>query len=417
MPPGEPLFLAAGADSVLIADGTILAIGGELEVPPDARVLDCRGARICGGAVNAHTHLYSGLAPLGMPAPSPPPESFVQILERLWWRLDRALDESSLRASAELYVAESLLFGTTTLIDHHESPCFIAGSLDVLADAAQTLGCRLATGYGATDRNGGPEEGQRGLEECRRFAADNQRPLVRPLVALHASFTVSDATVREAAALAAKLDLPMHVHVAEDQADVEDAQTRGYSGPLERLLEQGALPRGSVIAHGVHLDERAVKAADAAGLWFVHNPRSNAGNRVGFARHLGASTHVALGTDGYPADMRREREALAEEAARAGSPLSEAEQRARAMAGHSLAAALFGVSISPEPSVGAQADLAVWPDGAAWSTPNGRPLHVVVAGEVVVESGRLTRGELDAIRAAAEREAPRLWERMRGLGG
>ena len=103
--------------------------------PGDAAVLDCHGGSVEPGRVNAHTHLYSGLAPLGMPAPRLAPENFVQILERIWWRLDRALDAQSLRAAARLYIANALLAGTTTLVDHHESPHFVAGSLDVLADA------------------------------------------------------------------------------------------------------------------------------------------------------------------------------------------------------------------------------------------------------------------------------------------
>ena len=70
-------------------------------------------SRTVPGFVNAHTHIYSALAPYGMPPATPPPENFVQILERVWWRLDRALDERALRASARLYAAESLLFGTT----------------------------------------------------------------------------------------------------------------------------------------------------------------------------------------------------------------------------------------------------------------------------------------------------------------
>src|SRR5690606_9370766 len=110
--------------------------------------------------VNAHTHLYSGLAPLGMPSPtyetSPPP--FVHILERVWWRLDRALDEASLRAGAELYVAEAVGHGCVALVDHHESPGFIEGSLDVIADACQRFGMRALLCYGATERNGGHDE-------------------------------------------------------------------------------------------------------------------------------------------------------------------------------------------------------------------------------------------------------------------
>jgi cytosine/adenosine deaminase-related metal-dependent hydrolase len=397
---GAQLFLDAGAGALLIERGAVAAVGQP--APASARVLDCRGLTLTAGAINAHTHLYSGLAPLGLPPPLPPPETFVQILERLWWRLDRALDRDCLQASAELYIAEALLAGTTALIDHHESPCFIEGSLDVLADAAERLGCRLATGYGATDRNGGPDEGWRGLDECRRFAAGRYR-FVRPLAALHASFTVSDATVRRAA----ELGLPMHVHVAEDAADVTDAQQRGYAGPLERLLALGALPRGSIVAHGVHLTEAQVRAADEAGLWLVQSPRSNAGNRVGYARALDVSQHVALGTDGYPADMRAERAALREESARAGHALSDDTVAARARGGHALASSLFGVRLEPELAPGSAGDVV--------ARRGEQVVHVVVDGEVVVEGGRLIRGDLDAIRARAREQAPRLWQRMKDL--
>ncbi|MBI3203132.1 MAG: amidohydrolase family protein [Myxococcales bacterium] len=398
---GAGLFLDGGAEVLSIDGGTVSAVGQA--APASARVLDCRGLALGPGAINAHTHLYSGLAPLGLPPPEPPPQSFLQILERLWWRLDCALDEPSLRASAELYIAEALLAGTTTLIDHHESPCFIEGSLDVLADAAERLGCRLATGYGATDRNGGPDEGLRGLDECRRFARERPRRFVRPLAALHASFTVGDETVRHAA----DLGLPMHVHVAEDAADVTDAKQRGFAGPLERLLTLGALPRGSIVAHGVHLTLAQVRAADDSGLWLVQNPRSNAGNRVGYARALDASTRVALGTDGYPADMRIERAALREESERAGHPLSDDTVAARVRGGHALASSLFGVRLEPELAPGCAADVVAWRGDAV--------IHVIVDGELVVENGRLTRGDLDAIRAHAREQAPRLWQRMKEL--
>ena len=185
-----------------------------------------------------------------MPAAAPDPTCFLEILERVWWRLDRALDAETLRASARLYVAEALLNGTTTIIDHHESPDFIEGSLDVLAEAVQTLGARAVLTYGATDRNGGPEEGARGLAECRRFITSNAYSRVRGIVGLHASFTVSDETLGHAASLCRDLDAPMHVHIAEDHADVEDARARGWAGPMERLMDLGALPPGSLIAHG-----------------------------------------------------------------------------------------------------------------------------------------------------------------------
>lgn len=262
--------------------------------------------------INGHTHLYSGLAPLGMPAPARSPESFVAILEEVWWKLDRALDAASLRASARYYVAAARAAGCRGLVDHHESPDLIEGSLDIIADACQELGMPAVVCYGATERNGGRVEAERGLAECRRFIEENQRPLVRGAIGLHASFTVSDGTIREAGALARELGAPLHVHVAEAASDVDDARRRGYAGVINRFAVLDALVPGSIFAHGVHLSAAEVIAVDAAGVWLVHNPRSNDGNQVGYASVLAGSSRVALGTDGYPADLMTEAEAVRE---------------------------------------------------------------------------------------------------------
>ncbi|MCC6337301.1 MAG: amidohydrolase family protein [Myxococcales bacterium] len=376
--------------------------------PWGARRLDCAwDARVTlrPGAVNAHTHLYSGLAPLGLPAPKVPPEDFVQILERIWWKLDRALDEELLRVSARYALAEAVLTGTTTLLDHHESPNFIEGSLDVLAAAADEVGARLAVTYGATGRNFGREEERRGLGECARFVKSNRRPQVKGLVGLHASFTVSDECVREAGALAEQLGVGVHVHVAEDGADVEDARRRGYAGPLERLLDLGALPPGSLIAHGVHLTAAQVKRADEAGLWFLQNPRSNEGNKVGYPSALAASSHVALGTDGWPAEMDVEAQALFRLGAAHGD--AQAVLEARTQAGWALASHLFGAKLGVA-EAGADADVVV-------SVPGQKPRHVLVAGRPVVVDGRLVSADVEEVRAKAREAAPRLWKRMESL--
>ncbi|MCG8510204.1 MAG: amidohydrolase family protein, partial [Rhodospirillales bacterium] len=257
--------------------GRILAIGDGLVVSepvPDAPVLACPDADIGPGNVCAHTHLYSGLAPYGMPEANPAPETFVQILERIWWRLDRALDEEALRVSARDYVAHALLAGTTALIDHHESPNLIEGSVAILAHACEDLGMRALLCYGATERNFGMEEAKRGLAECAKIPTTTS---VRGLVGLHASFTVSDRTIREAGDLARDLGTVLHIHVAEAKSDVEDAQSRGYEGPLERLIALEALIPGSILAHGVHLSPEQVKRAEDLGCWLVQNPRSNEG--------------------------------------------------------------------------------------------------------------------------------------------
>lgn len=293
--------------------------------------------------VNAHTHLYSGLAPLGMPGPGVPPASFVQILERVWWRLDRALDAPSLRAAARYYVSAARRAGTAVLVDHHESPSLVEGSLDILADACAEFGVAAVLCYGATERNGGRGEARRGLAECRRFIESNRRPLVSGVVGLHASFTVSDETIREAGDLCRELGTVLHVHVAEDGADVEDARRRGYEGPLERLASLGALLPGSILAHGVHLSAAQMRLACDAGCWLVQNPRSNETNRVGYPHALGSAALVALGTDGFESNMRAEAAALERIGAAEGEAGGAAA--ARLQAGWRLAEERLGAGV------------------------------------------------------------------------
>jgi len=394
-----------------LAEGKIVAVDAPL--PEGAPRVDAIGREVTPGRVCAHTHLYSGLAPFGLPAPEPAPENFVQILERVWWRLDRVLDESSLRHSARYALALALQAGTTTLIDHHESPNFIEGSLDVLAEAASSLGPRLLACYGATERNYGLVEAKRGLAECDRFLREQQGETLVGAVALHASFTVSDGTIREAGRLCRERAAVMHVHLAEAASDVEDAKQRGYAGPLQRLIELDALPEGSILAHGIYLSEEEVRMASDRGCFFVQNPRSNEGNQVGYPDALSVSDRVALGTDGYPADMIEEEAALLSlAAARAQAPeeqLRAAKERLRA--GQRLAAERFGGrGHFGRLEEGAVADLVVWEDSA-----QRRAREVVVGGRLVLSEGELVFASLKTIASAAEHEAERLFSMMRAL--
>lgn len=392
----EPLTIGPDRSGrrVAVVDGMIAA-----SPPEGARMLACGDGEIAAGAVCAHTHLYGGLARYGMPAATSAPENFLQILERVWWRLDRALDAETLRASATDYVARALLAGTTALIDHHESPRMIEGSLAILAEVCEQLGVRALLCYGATERNFGREEAARGLAECRRVPVS---PLIRGMVGLHASFTVSDDTIGEAGDLARELATVLHVHVAEDTVDVDDAHARGFAGPLERLAALGALIPGSILAHGVHLSRAQVERTDAALCWLVQNPRSNEGNRVGYAANLRYARRVALGTDGWNGDMAEEEAALARLAKLHG------DDRAprRLEAGHALIAERFAAV--PEPlAPGALGDLVV--------REAGRVRHVVIGGRIVVENGRLVGGDMDVIAAGAQALAARLWDRMAAM--
>ena len=387
----------------VIVEGDRVLRLGQGAVPEEAAAgqLECAGQVISMGAVNAHTHLYSGLAGFEMPEVGPKPRTFLEILERKWWRMDRALDAATLRAAARWYVAEAVLHGTTTIVDHHESPEFIEGSLDVIADACAELGVRALLCYGATERNGGRDEAERGLAECRRFIAENERPHIHGVVGLHASFTVSDETVAEAGAMCRELEVPLHVHLAEDLADVEDARSRGYDGPLERLEAQDALPEGSILAHGVWLDVGQVQRTVARRCWLVQNPRSNRANDVGYPESLRESPRVALGTDGWTSDLRTEGEALLEIGRDQDEDL--AKLAARGLGSNLLAAELLHIPYAPDAGMWQAADLVVADEAG--------PRHVLAAGRWVVRDRKLTTGDVAEIKADAERAARELWAR------
>ena len=168
----EPLRVARG-DLAVGDDGRITSAAGS-----GAARRDCSGCVVVPGNVCAHTHLYSALA-RGMPYALEPPVNFLQILQRVWWRLDRALDEESVRASALVGAMEALLSGTTTVVDHHASPNAIDGSLDVIADALQSLGLRSVLCYETTDRDG-PERALRSVVPAAPCIPTDRIPGRRP---------------------------------------------------------------------------------------------------------------------------------------------------------------------------------------------------------------------------------------------
>ncbi len=133
---------------------------------PDAEKVDCSGKIILPGFICAHHHFYSTMA-RGMSIPGEPAANFVQILERLWWKVDRALDEDDILLSAQLPLIDCIRNGTTTIIDHHASPSMRDGSLDLLEQATRQAGVRASLCYEVSDRNitgGGISENERFIQ-------------------------------------------------------------------------------------------------------------------------------------------------------------------------------------------------------------------------------------------------------------
>lgn len=398
----------AGAGGLAITGGTVVTLDPPAVERRDVllgaeprRSLDASGCLVMPGLAIAHTHLYSALA-RGMPAPAELPHSFREILEKVWWRLDAALDEKSLEASAELALLDAVLSGVTAVIDHHESPSFIAGSLDVLARAAGSVGVTAALCYGATDRHG-PEGAREGLAECERAIREG----LPAMVGLHAGFTVSDETLRSAADLARRKGAWLHVHVAEDRCD---------EGSFARLEQSGVLGPKVILAHGVHLSAPERKRAEEAGAWIVHNPRSNLQNAVGYADPKTFGSRVALGTDGMDADLFTEARVAHLRAREAYGPAGGID--AVALLGNSQRLADLTLGDRPgdwivldydPPTPLAAANLV----GHVLFGMGARHVRdVVVNGEVVVRGGRPVRVDAARVRTRAREEAARLWRRM-----
>ena len=284
-------------------DGILLGAGScaELEARhPQARRHDAHGGWIAPGLINAHHHIYSALA-TGLDS-GLPIDGFGQALDRLWWRLDRALDEESIRVSVRLAALRCALAGCTTLVDHHASPGLIPGVLDMLAEELEAAGLSAVLCYEASDRNG-RAGAKTGLEESARFRdAVVRHPRFRGLIGLHAAFTLSEESLSQASVLCREGDI--HIHVAESRLDGDECWRAFGRGPLERLEVQGLLGPSSWIAHGVQLEARDFALLAERASLLVHCPESNANNRVGrldLAAARAAGLAVGLGTDGMSA--------------------------------------------------------------------------------------------------------------------
>ncbi len=305
--------------AVLVRDGVIADLGETSDLlarhgPSETDLIDCRNPEsktrnpkwILPANICAHTHFYGAFA-RGMAIPGAPASNFVEILERLWWRLDLALDLEAVKYSALVCLIDAIRHGTTTLIDHHASPNVIDGSLDVIAEAVEVAGLRAALCYEVTDRNG-LEGAWAGIEENARFArqtAQRKSNMLKAAVGIHASFTVSNATLDACVAAANEADIPLHLHVAEDQADQDDALSKYQMRVIERLQARGALTHRTLCAHCVHISNHEIALLAQIGAKVIHQPRSNMNNGVGVApveEMLEAGVCVGLGNDGFSND-------------------------------------------------------------------------------------------------------------------
>ncbi len=417
---------------VLTEGGRIAAVGpGPAPEAAGAARIDAGGRLLTPGFVNAHAHLYSSLA-RGIPLQRFDPSSFREILEQLWWKLDRALDLDAVHHSALVGALGHLRSGVTALFDHHASPAAIMGSLSQIKRAVATVGLRADLCYEVTDR-GGEEERNAGIAENIRFAREEREEgRFAAHMGLHASFTLSDEALNRAAQAAGELKLPFHVHLAEGKEDPLDALQKHGVRTTERLDRFGILTAGTLLIHGIHLSgaELALLADRPASV--IHNPRSNMNNAVGAAQvgaMLNRGVRVGIGTDGFGCDIVGELLAarlLAHHVTGDPTTLDDPALLSLVRHNYALAEGAFGVPFG-KLAPGYAADLVVWDYDPPTPLDAGnllshllfgaiseglRPRTVVVGGEVCLREGKVLGLDEAHALAAARDAAARLWGRL-----
>jgi putative selenium metabolism protein SsnA len=296
------------ADGAVRIDGDmIIWVGSRGDAGDmDGTVIDAGGGLIMPGFINAHMHFYSTFA-CGIALKDPAPTNFAEILERLWWRLDKALTLDDVRLSALVPLVRSLEAGVTTVIDHHASPNAVRGSLDVIAEAARLVGVRACLCYEVSNRDG-ERIAQEGIAENVAFLEKCQGngDMAAGLFGLHASMTLDDALLARCVDAGRRLGAGFHVHVSESTFDPDDSLARSGKRVVHRLHDAGVLGERSICAHCIHVDESELDVLAATRTNVVHNPQSNMNNAVGRAdvrAMLERGICVGLGTDGMSAGL------------------------------------------------------------------------------------------------------------------
>ncbi len=282
-----------------IKGNKILKIGQALKSDKDIKKIDLGGRLVLPGLLNPHHHLYSalatGLAPIG------PTNNFQQILDNLWWHLDKTLDEESIYYSAMNGLMQSIRYGVITVIDHHASMNEISGSLNIIKKAFEQTGIKGVLCYEISDRMGEASLQEQIDENIDFWTANQSNQRIQGLLGLHANFTLSEKSMATIAKQ--KFDaLPIHIHCGEDIADFQYCTDLGYDGPVHRLSEFGLLSRDALLAHCIHLSETDYKLLDEVQPHIISNPESNANNNVG-RMYMEKIKKYVLGTDGMTGNI------------------------------------------------------------------------------------------------------------------
>jgi putative selenium metabolism protein SsnA len=359
-----------------------------------------------------------------MPGPKAAPKNFLEVLQKIWWKLDCVLDEECIYYSALIGAIEAIKAGTTTLFDHHASPNFISGSLNIIREALEKVGVRGVLCYEVTDRNGIAGR-DAGLRENQNFLENQANSQFRGLVGAHAAFTLSDDSLQAGAELAQQFNCGVHIHLAEDGCDAEISRREFGRGDLvKRLADCEILSEKTILAHGIFLSEADLSMIKRQRCWLMHNSRSNMNNSVGYApvQHFG--NRVSLGTDGFPADMFEEARLAFFKGRDAENGLGPIDYLRFLSGGHQLCSELFGVSVG-KIETEAVADLIIldYPAPTPLTSENlaghflfgmksDHVTDVMIAGKFVMRNKSLVGVETERIYQKSRAVAAKLWERF-----
>ena len=419
--------------SVVTEGETIVAVGKSVDLQkrfPTTDVIDCGGKIVLPGFICAHHHFYSTMA-RGMAIPGEPASNFVEILERLWWKVDRALTGEDITLSAQIPLVECIRNGTTTVIDHHASPGMRDGSLDLIENAVRQAGVRACLCYEVSDRNvmgGGIEENERFIKKIGR--GDGQ---IAAMMGLHASFTLSDQTLERCVGIAKDAGVGCHVHVAEDLADWQDSLQKYGMPVVHRLNKMGVSGPKSLFVHCVHIDDSEMDLIADTNTAVVHNPESNMNNAVGVTRLLDLlrrNIRVGLGTDGMSSDMLSQMRSayLLHRLANSDPRLAFLEAPELLLKNNpEIAQRLFGIRLG-EIAEGRPADLAIIdyypPTDLNEANFLGHLIFglvdatvdtTVCKGKILMRGKKILSMDEEPIAARSRELAPQMWERLAAL--
>ena len=297
-------------DGAAVVDGSGIIKTGNTENMkksyPDAEFVDAKGGLIMPGLINSHEHIYSTMA-RGLSIRGYNPQGFLDILDGLWWAIDRHLTLEQTRQSARATFIDCIKNGVTTVFDHHASYGSISGSLSAIEEAAREMGIRACLCYEVSDRDG-KEKARAAVMENVSFikhALNDQSDMIAGMMGMHASFTLSDETMALCAANKPQ-EVGYHIHLAEGIEDLHHCLKTYGKRLVDRLMDCEILGPKTLAAHCIYINRQEMELLKETGTMVVHNPESNMGNACGCPPtmeivHLGILT--GLGTDGYTHDM------------------------------------------------------------------------------------------------------------------